>query len=47
MIEAPILQLPILKTIFIQIDASGTGMGVVLTQNGHLVSFFSKIFCAK
>jgi hypothetical protein len=31
----------------IQTDVSDFGMGVVLSQNGHLVAYFSKQFCPK
>lgn len=31
----------------IQIDASGFGMGAVLTQNGYPITFFSKNFYPK
>lgn len=48
MTTAPVLQLPdFSKESVIQTDASGIGMGTILTQNGHPVSFFSKSFCSK
>lgn len=31
----------------VETDASGLGMGVVLSQGGHLIVFFSKQFCPK
>lgn len=46
--KAPILALPdFTKTFVLQTDASGTGIGAVLTQNGHPVSYFSKKLCPK
>lgn len=39
--ETPVLKLPdFTKQFVIQTDASGYDMGAVLTQNGHLISFF-------
>lgn len=35
------------KQFVIQKDESSTKMGVALTQNGHPVSFSSKMFCPK
>jgi len=31
----------------VETDASGSGMGVVLTQGGHPLAYFSKQFCPK
>lgn len=46
MTNAPVLQLPdFSKNFDIHTDAFGKGMGAVLTQNGHPISFFSKKFC--
>lgn len=48
MTTTPVLQLSdFSKKFVIQTDASITGMGAVLTQNGHPVVCFSKIFCPK
>lgn len=35
------------KTFALQTGATGTRMGVVLTQNGHPISYFSKKLCSK
>lgn len=48
MTKAPNLTLPdFTKQFIIQPDASRNGMGTVLTQNGHPISFFRKKFFPK
>lgn len=44
LITHPILALPnFLEPFAIQIDASSVGIGVVLSQNGHPLAYFSKL----
>ncbi|WVZ17603.1 hypothetical protein V8G54_010585 [Vigna mungo] len=46
--NASVLSLPRFDHMFIvQTDASGSGMRVVLSQNGHPIAYFSKQFCPK
>ncbi|KOM48635.1 hypothetical protein LR48_Vigan07g233900 [Vigna angularis] len=46
--NAPVLALPHFDcTFLVQTDASGSSMGVVLSQNGHPIAYFSKQFCPK
>ena len=48
LMAALVLALPNFHIPFIvETDASGSGIGVVLTQEGHPISFFSKQFCTK
>ncbi|MCH91435.1 hypothetical protein A2U01_0012362, partial [Trifolium medium] len=48
MSEVPVLSLPNFEEKFVlETDASGTGMGAVLIQNGHPICYFSKQFCPK
>ena len=43
MISTPLLALPNFNTLFIlECDASDTGMGAVLQQDGHSVEYFSR-----
>lgn len=46
MTEAPILVSPNFALPFtLEIDMSGTAMGVVIQQQSHPIAFFSKVFC--
>jgi hypothetical protein len=46
--SAPILSIPNFeKTFIIETDASDKGMGAVLMQDGHPISFLSKAFCPR
>lgn len=41
--ESPVLSLPDFSTPFtVECDASGSGIGVVVQQFGHLIAFFSR-----
>ena len=45
---APVLSLPnFCLPIVLETDASDTGMGAVLSQQGHLIAFFNKSFGLK
>lgn len=46
--QASVFFLPDFNQQFIiHMDASRSGIGATLTQNGHLISYFSKKFCLK
>ncbi|GJX22727.1 putative mitochondrial protein [Tanacetum coccineum] len=48
MMEAPVLGLPNFSQEFVvETDASGTGIGAVLCQNGHPIAYLSKTLAAK
>jgi len=48
LMSTPILHLPDFKHPFIvKTNASGTGMGAVLSQQGHPIAYFSKAFPPK
>jgi len=48
MVTTPVLKLlDFEKGFIIETDALGVGMGAVLQQDSHPISFFSKKFCAK
>ena len=46
--QTPVLALPNFSLPFtVETDASGTGMGAVLMQNGHPIAYLSKTFSDK
>lgn len=48
MTKAPVSSLSdFSKTLILQTDASGRGLGAVLHQTGHTIAFLSKTFCSK
>ena len=48
MTSASVLALPDFNNpFFLEIDASDSGMGAVLSQQGHPITYFSKQFCPK
>jgi hypothetical protein len=47
-VQAPVLALPdFTKTFAVETDASDLGMGSVLMQDGHPISYLSKAFCGR